>query len=462
MGFLTLAPFKAGYTGPQSGMAALKLLQSLPSVHPLSSEHEESLRRSEVTDNANPDPQSRPNVNVFIDRYFECYHPAYPLLHEGSFRARAWGALAKPKDGSWPLLYNMVLAVGAFTGDTGGTSYDLEFFRLAKQAISLSVVEKGSLSYVQGLALMANYLQKRNKPNAGFALVGIAWSMAMSIGLHREFGAYGTTPFAMEIRRRTWWTLFTFVSGAQLTLGRPPASLVGVSVKPPTNLDDADLAVDMESLPTAKNGPTATSSLIAQIPLATIANEVQATLLTSRVPSVETVDRLDLDIEAWAASLPSYMSSETSTAPQVEYPKRVLLWRSHHLRIVLNRPFLFLTINNSADINSSDARVYRCISTADTCVESISRFLSNNPGITRGFAWYATYWLISASFIHAICFAHAPNASTAGQWKSMLQYSISTLEKLSTIHPMAQRAKQILQRFHGKDRPDSVVMQVRY
>ena len=39
---------------------------------------------------------------------------------------------------------------------------------------------------------MADYLQKRNKPNAGFALIGIAWSMGMAIGLHREFGPLGT------------------------------------------------------------------------------------------------------------------------------------------------------------------------------------------------------------------------------------------------------------------------------
>lgn len=83
---------------------------------------------------------------------------------------------------------------------------------------------------------MANYLQKRNKPNAGFALIGIAWSMALAIGLHREFGTSSTTHYTMEQRRRTWWTLFIFVSGAQLTLGRPPASLVGINLRLPTNL----------------------------------------------------------------------------------------------------------------------------------------------------------------------------------------------------------------------------------
>lgn len=37
MGFLTVDPRRAGYTGPQSGIAALKFLQYLPLYIPLSS-----------------------------------------------------------------------------------------------------------------------------------------------------------------------------------------------------------------------------------------------------------------------------------------------------------------------------------------------------------------------------------------------------------------------------------------
>jgi hypothetical protein len=131
----------------------------------------------------------------------------------------------------------------------------------------MDVLEKGSLSYVQAIVLMSNYLQKRNKPNAGFILIGIGFSMALAIGLHREFGMPSTSPFTMEIRRRVWWTLFVFVSGAQLTLGRPAVSLVGVNIRLPANLEDQDIAVDMEQLPECKPGPTITSCLIAQVKL---------------------------------------------------------------------------------------------------------------------------------------------------------------------------------------------------
>ncbi|KAJ6178200.1 hypothetical protein N7519_008661 [Penicillium mononematosum] len=104
--------------------------------------------------------------------------------------------------------------------------------------------------------------------------------MALAIGLHREFDMPSTSPFVMEIRRCVWWTLYVFVSGSQLTLGRPAVSLVGVNLQLPANLDDQDLAVDMEELPSSKSTPTITSCLIAQIKLTKISSSVQAELLT--------------------------------------------------------------------------------------------------------------------------------------------------------------------------------------
>lgn len=89
--------------------------------------------------------------------------------------------------------------MGSFVRAANLSSVDLEFYRLAKESISLSVLGKGSLGYVQGLMIMSNYLQKRNKPNEGFSMIGVAWSMALSIGLHREFGDTSTSPFTVEL-----------------------------------------------------------------------------------------------------------------------------------------------------------------------------------------------------------------------------------------------------------------------
>ena len=36
-------------------------------------------------------PPSQADTDSFIHDYFQLYHPAYPLLHEGTFRARVSG-----------------------------------------------------------------------------------------------------------------------------------------------------------------------------------------------------------------------------------------------------------------------------------------------------------------------------------------------------------------------------------
>ncbi|KAL4921114.1 fungal-specific transcription factor domain-containing protein [Aspergillus aurantiobrunneus] len=453
MGFLTIDPHKAGYTGPQSGVAALKFLQSLPLYIPLSSFiPASSLDDDDISDFAPPRKQTE--VARYLDNYFTFYHPAYPILHEGTFRARVSGALAKPHDGSWPLLYNIVLAIGAFAGDSNGTKMDIVFFKEARKHLSMDVLEKGSLSYVQGIVLMANYLQKRNKPNAAFILVGIGFSMALAIGLHREFGMPSTSPFTMEVRRRVWWTLFVFVSGVQLILGRPAVSLVGVNVRLPANLDDHDLAVDMEELPESQTGPTITSYLIAQVKLAKIANAIQVELLTHHLPTSDKAQDLEHRISSWHNDLPAHFSTDVYLEPRFDIPRRVVLWRSYHLRIVINRPFLFQNITSESELDTSAGPIASCLAAADMCVTSICGFLESTDNRQRGLTWYATCWLLTASFVEATCYVYGPTHPLAASWRCNIQRAVDCLGSLGSSHDMALRARVVLQKVleHGHER----------
>ena len=90
MAFLTADTHKSGYTGPQSGIAALKFLQSLPPYLPITYN---ASPLSGLDDEEIPAAASHPlaTKNRYIDYYFELYHPAYPILHEGTFRARVSG-----------------------------------------------------------------------------------------------------------------------------------------------------------------------------------------------------------------------------------------------------------------------------------------------------------------------------------------------------------------------------------
>lgn len=89
MGFLTLEPSKSGYTGPQSGIAALRVLRSLPSASQI--EESDDTLPTNASQNLQQPSGCEVDTNAFVDDYFKVYHPTYPLLHEGSFRARLSG-----------------------------------------------------------------------------------------------------------------------------------------------------------------------------------------------------------------------------------------------------------------------------------------------------------------------------------------------------------------------------------
>ncbi|KAJ3503822.1 hypothetical protein NM208_g16438 [Fusarium decemcellulare] len=450
IGSLSFQARPSGYMGPQSGNALLKYLQSVGNF--LSDTEPELLNGSPSFLRECPSElQSRVTSSAFqrscVDWYFDHFHKAYPLLHEGFFRAQQMGAISKPKDGSWPVLLNMVLAVGAFAGPESSSNLDTYFYEQAHAAVSLELLQRGSLQLVQAFALMANYLQKRNKPNSGFTYLGIAFNMAMGLGLHREFSEKSISTFTMEIRRRAWWTLFVFDSGARLTFGRPSIALLGTNVRAPRNLDDTDLAVDIDALETARDYPTVTSSLIWQCKLAVISNEANAKLLERRLPPKSQMLALDDQILAWWESLPMYFKrTPEDDLSWFDIPRMVLLWRSQHLRIVITRPFLLDVMQQRQELvlGDGDDAVSRCISAAQVCVHSIVGFCASCDTFPGALVWYATYWLVMGVFVNVTCLVYSPCHSLAMAWRAQIEQCTETLQRLAGIEPLARRATRIL------------------
>ena len=176
-----------------------------------------------------------------IDAYFTNYHTSYPFLHEATFRAQYNALIKRPEKRAWNMLLNTVLALGAWTIGDGTNDLDDVFYRRARSYTQeSSMFESGSLSLVQALLLLSNYAQKSNKPNTGWNYLGLAVRMAISLGFHRELPEWNISLFQREVRRRVWWGLFIFDSGASTTFGRaillPKQEMV--DVKPVLNIED--------------------------------------------------------------------------------------------------------------------------------------------------------------------------------------------------------------------------------
>ena len=94
MGFLTAETCRSGYTGPTSGIAALKFLRSLPSESRFEGAGDGLLANYlGQSPSSHASTEEYVDVDAIINDYFSLYHPAYPLLHEGLFRARVLGTL---------------------------------------------------------------------------------------------------------------------------------------------------------------------------------------------------------------------------------------------------------------------------------------------------------------------------------------------------------------------------------
>lgn len=159
---------------------------------------------------------------AFIDAYFLNYHTSYPFVHEPTFRAQFNDPSSRPHGTAWQILLNTILALGAWSIGDDSSDLDITFYQEARGCLQqASVFETGNLTLVQALLLLSNYAQKRNKPNTGWNYLGLAVRMAMSLGLHKEFPGWKISLLQREIRRRLWWGVFIFDSGAAKTFGRP-------------------------------------------------------------------------------------------------------------------------------------------------------------------------------------------------------------------------------------------------
>lgn len=120
------------------------------------------------------------------------------------------------------MLLHTVLALGAWCLNNAQSELeDHLYHRAASLGHDDYLFESANLTSVQALILLSNLGQKRNKPNTGSNFLGLATRMALSLGLHRELPDWNISLLQREVRRRVWWGLYIFDSGASTTFGRP-------------------------------------------------------------------------------------------------------------------------------------------------------------------------------------------------------------------------------------------------
>ncbi|KAK9413418.1 putative C6 transcription factor [Seiridium unicorne] len=466
MAALSVNPKGTGYLGSTAGVFFLRSLllwmgrsTSMSDGHGVVAKPPRAEEQSTFSSTALHSLVSRPVMNQLIDSYFAIYHVSYPFIHEATFRAQFHEIIPRPSHRSWQMLLSTVLALGAWcmSHPSGDLHDDLYHYALSLGEDE-SMFESGNFTFVQALVLLSNLSQKRNKPNTGSNFLGLAVRMALSLGLHRELPDWDISLLQRELRRRIWWGLYIFDSGASTTFGRPILlpGMESMDVHSVLNIDDESLTPRTEILPPESTGPTIYSGLKYQSSFHVQSNHISNRLLSASGISREEALSLNQTLESWSKTLPPYFQISHEPVSQEQwylFARSKLWWRFWNMRIIL---FLQVLLGRSIERDNVPAnnvphafdKTCRdiCIEAAHLSIISIHQYLSRvNP--SRVESWYSVFFIFHASLVMVLAIL-ADNGSSPQllSWQADIETVRQVFRHLLADNPLAARCADILDR----------------
>ncbi|KAL3427327.1 fungal specific transcription factor domain-containing protein [Phlyctema vagabunda] len=428
---LKVAPVLRSFLAPQAPNNKVVVASNYPTPRPGSSVPSRSLTRIVWSSEG----------QTLIDAYFNRVQILIPMLDEPSFRADYLSG--QRNDAPWLALLNMVFTMGSIVANKSDDHNHLNYFNKAKEHLPLDSFGSSHLETLQALALMGGfYLHYLNRPNMANAISGAALRMACAMGLHRESGheQQDATPLLIELRRRTWWSLFCLDTWASTTMGRPSMGRWGPGItiqSPETNLD-----------PSTLNQHTGIIPLIENIKFCKIATQIQDILAQS--PLLRNEDRINLDNQLvnWYDSLPWILRSSDPCTESLYTARCVMKWRYQNLRVVLHRPVLLNLANRGTQFPPSPeelAAVNQCRMIAKQTIEDIAREFTPNQML----GWNGVWFMYQASMIPLVSvFWESWNPSQVRECQAQIEVVLDALENMSDWSLAARRSREVVSKMY--------------
>lgn len=445
-----------GYMGPASGAALLRM------AHDGSGDtngEERTQQRSAVnTPPILPALYTLAQLEPFIDAFFTTYHISYPIVHEPTFRAQFMEIIPRPNGQSWHVLLYIISAIGCFAASEVSSEADVGLFAAAKQRMNIDMLETGNLTLVQALVLISNYVQKRNRPNSGYNYMGLAKRMAWGLALHKEFPAWKTQPFKLELRRRVWWTLYIFDVGAVITFSRPldmPAT--GIEVGIPLNIGDSDLTTSTVHTPVESQCTTLYTHVRCQALFHIATNGIYQRLISDIPPADEMLQLDEEYLQTWHSNLPPFFSEDAPQTSKFRLCHAILRWRWRNFRILMYRPYLMrrymrhrqdLASTQNEGNPSEDAAVRICLDTAQETIRLTTQFWrEERQNILT--CWYALYFLFQALLVPVICLRNDSHSRHAPEWRDCILLAMGTMSDMARLNSAATRCHATVTKLCG-------------
>ncbi|EME86157.1 uncharacterized protein MYCFIDRAFT_161751 [Pseudocercospora fijiensis CIRAD86] len=407
-----------------------------------------------------PDPHYLPPADIgekMIDSYFAHIHVLMPMIDEDHFRQSY--LYASRRDSPWLTLLNMVFALGCLASSTCDNQEHMAFYQRARKHMEVETFGSGSLYVLQAFGLLSGYyLHWLNRPNEANGIMGATLRMATAHGLHREYsesrrtdknnnsGGSGCVVLSnsevpVEIRRRTWWSLYILDSWAGITTGRPSLGRTGrITVQHPRipeQMNNAQYLASLRLLP-----------IIYNITFCKIATKVQDILAEKSFIPFEELFALDAELERWHDELPPILH-DTACPEVLKTPRAIMLWRYQNLKLLMHRPVLLTTaLKRTAWTNmSSDERlaVGRCRIVASQAIVDIDATCKDD--LIAG--WNGVWMMYQAVMVPLLSlFSVLSMPPNPTRWHRDIERSIAFFDRMQPWSIAAKKSRDVVQNLH--------------
>ncbi|GAV49690.1 hypothetical protein ZYGR_0P03360 [Zygosaccharomyces rouxii] len=352
--------------------------------------------------NAVTDPHALCSRNVtskYVKAYFDNFHIYYPLIDTHIFLKLYDNQAGLRYVDQWQILFNTVLAIGAWSSEGESTDADLFYYSNVKSHLKPKVFEAGSVTLVIAFHLLSRYAEWRQNPNTGYLYHGHALRMAISLGLHRDLPPEGIPDVIKERRRRIWTCLYSHEVHSALLDGRPLQYMFfddQVTISLPNSVEDENT---WTKGPSIYMGAIETAKLLKEFGYVWF---VDSKITTSRC--LQLCQRLD----ACQKAMPKYLQADEHLTGLTYYLKKYpwmsfirfyLRWERQWLQIYVLRRLLQSEGALKVEPNSELDKCATMLSDiAQKTIWGVANYL-NNHHLTSFFAWYCTFYLFNASLV---------------------------------------------------------------
>lgn len=363
--------------------------------------------------------------DAFVQAYFDQVHPNYLLFHRPTFQNRyelMWShphLLMRDVEPGWICCVFMMLVFGAQALESQNVPHSIQIqkhYLDLVQARMHQLVSATTLINVQALLLLQLYQHNCTERNSAFMLLGCASIMAMALGMHREGTSGGFDKLEREIRKRVWWTAYSFEQYQCAILGRPCA------------IDDAEVNVQFPDEMILDGGESIPQGYIEHsIRLAKLLSDVRRKIYASPSHPTDQGDTTKSpvaiqfihDLDTWHHSLPPQLRLEfLSQHPRHRRAIILLHIQFHHVQSLVTRPFILRKVGvqlarqlgrhvRSQDLDTEEMNLsHACGEFSRKSALLLQQLLSS--GTFDGRAWLDGYYVYHSVFILSLDFLARP------------------------------------------------------